>query len=185
MPGLTGFQVLDKIKTIPRVIFTTAYDQYALKAFELNAVDYLLKPFTKTRFEESMRRVLSQEQQGLKQIIQSSPGYAGAYPEKILVESGKKLRSINVNEIIYLKAERDFTKMYTSDNNYLSSSGISTLEQRLNPEIFCRVHRSFIININAIKELYKDGANTFVVLNNELEINVSRSYLDNIKKLIY
>lgn len=186
MPGLTGFEVLARIPTIPRIIFTTAYDQYAIKAFDLNAVDYLLKPFTKSRFDEAIKRVLVQEQQpGVKQIAQTLPSYTGTYPERILVESGKKMRSIHVNDIIYLKAEKDFTKMFTADNNYLSNSGIGILEQRLNPEMFCRIHRSYIVNVHAIKELYKDGANTYIVLSNNYEISVSRSYLDNVKRLIF
>lgn len=186
MPGLNGFQVLQEIAHVPLIIFTTAFDRFAIKAFELNAVDYLLKPYTRQRFDQSVERIKQRtDQHDLYNLAASAPLPQGAYPGRIFVETPGRLKSLDVQQILYLNAEKEYTRIYTAGGSFLSSQGIGTLEKRLDPQRFIRVHRSFIVNIYQIKEVYRDISKTFVVLNGNIEIAVGRNYLDPLKKLIY
>ncbi len=186
MPGLTGFQVLQQLEQVPQIIFTTAYDQYAIQAFDLNAVDYLLKPYNRERFDRSLAKLLKNSSlEKIGALVNSTTVNPGFYPEKIFVETGNRLLSVTVSNIIYLKAEKDYTQIITPAKTYLSSYGIGALEQKLNPEAFIRVHRSFIININAVKEICRDISKTFLIMDNETEIIVGKKYANNIRRLIY
>jgi two-component system LytT family response regulator len=186
MPGLNGFQVLQQLEQVPQIIFTTAYDQYAIQAFDLNAVDYLLKPYTRERFDRSLAKLLKNDSlERMKALVNSTPVTPGFYPEKIFVEVGSRLQSVAVSDIIYLKAEKDYTQIITPARSYLSSYGIGTLELKLNPEAFIRVHRSYIININAVREIYREISRTFLIMNNEAEVIVGKKYAHNIRRLIY
>lgn len=186
MPGLNGFQVLQQLEQVPQIIFTTAYDQYAIQAFDLNAVDYLLKPYNRERFDRALARLLKNDSfDKIRELVNSTSVNPGFYPEKIFVEVGNRLLSVAVSDIIYLKAEKDYAQVITATKSYLSSYGIGVLEQKLNPEAFIRVHRSFIININAVKEIYREISKTFLIMNNEEEIIVGKKYANNIRRLIY
>ena len=186
MPGLTGFEVLKRLDEMPQVIFSTAYDQYALNAFEVHAVDYLLKPFKRERFDEAIQQLRNQSTDYLSQIqsLVSTLYSQDSYLTNILVSFKNKLINIPVDQIILIKAEGNYAKLLTQEAAYLSSYGISKLEQKLNPQQFIRVHRSTLININCVKEVYSYPANFEVVMNNGDMVRVSRSYLDKIRKLI-
>jgi two-component system LytT family response regulator len=186
MPGLNGFEVLQEIAHIPMIIFTTAFDRFAIKAFEMNAVDYLLKPYTRQRFELSIERIRQRtDQHSLYALAANIPLQQGSYPPRIFVETPGRLRSLDVQDIQYLKAEKDYTRIHVAGQSYLGSQGISVLEKRLDPQRFLRVHRSYIVNIYHIKEVYRDISKTFLVMNDGTEIVVGRSYLEDLKKLIY
>ena len=153
-PGLTGFEVLQHLEEIPHIIFSTAYDQYALQAFEVHAMDYLLKPYTKERFAQAIKRTMNSSGDYLTQLqhlAESINTKSNSYPENILVSSKNKLVAVQVADIIRIEAEGDYSKLITRDHNYLSNYGISQLEEKLNPQLFIRVHRSSIINIKIIK----------------------------------
>lgn len=186
MPGKTGFEVLQEVDYIPKVIFSTAYDKYALKAFEVNAVDYLLKPYTKERFSNAVQKILGEETNNLKQVQQLTESFnTKTYPERMLVEQGSKLVSITVTDVIWIEADGDYTKIHTTKQSFLSNKSMNELEQKLNPQLFQRVHRSAIISIAAIKEVYKEASGPKVVLTNNVIVKVSRTYADALKKLIY
>ncbi|PZR25659.1 MAG: DNA-binding response regulator [Citrobacter freundii] len=190
MPGLSGFQVIRQLVHIPQVIFTTAFDQYALKAFDSNAVDYLLKPYTKERFDQALAKALLRNLPMAPQLnvptdTSTQPTAFNSHYERILLESGSKMISLSIHDIIYLEAEKDYTRVYSSAKNYLSNFGISTLEQRLPPSVFTRIHRSFIINIHYIKEVYKQNNDTYLVLKNDMTLKVSKGYVDNIRRMMY
>ncbi len=186
MPGKTGFEVLQEVDYIPKVIFSTAYDKYALKAFEVNAVDYLLKPYTKERFSNAVQKILAEETNNLKQVQQLAESFnTKTYPERMLVEQGSKLVSITVTDVIWIEADGDYTKIHTTKQSFLSNKSMNELEQKLNPQLFQRVHRSAIISIAAIKEVYKEASGPKVVLTNNVIVKVSRTYADALKKLIY
>jgi len=186
MPGMTGFDVLQHLEELPQIIFSTAYDQYALKAFEVHAVDYLLKPYTKDRFKIAVERLFQNKETNKAQGLTSSLLMESAnYPAKILVQSQNKLVTVAMEEVIRIEAFGDYSKLVTEDKTYLSNYGISTLEEKLNPAIFIRVHRSSIINLNKVKELNKYTKSYDVVMQNEDVVRVSRGYMDNIKKLMY
>ncbi|MEN0051145.1 MAG: LytTR family DNA-binding domain-containing protein [Bacteroidota bacterium] len=186
MPGLTGFEVLQRLNEMPQVIFSTAYDQYAFKAFEVHAVDYLLKPFKQERFDEAIQKAMTNSGGYLFQIqsLVNSLSEQETYLLNILVAVRNKLINIPVNSIIQIKAEGNYARLTTINDSYLSSYGITKLEQKMNPQQFIRVHRSTIINLSYVKEVYTYPASYEVVMTNEDVVKVSRSYLDNIRKLI-
>lgn len=187
MPGLNGFEVLKHLEELPHIIFSTAYDQYALQAFEVHALDYLLKPYTKQRFAQAIKRTKNVSTDYLSQLqnLAESLNTSTTYPENILVSSKNKLVAVQVGDIIRIEAEGDYSKLVTANGNFLSNYGISQMEQKLNPQLFIRVHRSAIININCVKEVFKHPASYDIVMNNKDVVRVSRSYLDNIKKLTF
>lgn len=184
MPGLNGFEVLNYLEEIPQIIFSTAYDKYALKAFEVHAVDYLLKPYTQERFKIAIDRIDSNFEK-LRPFTEDLLLNKTNFPERILVQTSKKLITIAVKDITRIEAFGDYSKLFTKENSFLSNFGISVLETKFNPEIFIRVHRSSIININFVQEVSKNLTGFDVkMINNDL-VRVSRGYLDNMKKLKY
>lgn len=189
MPLFNGFQVIQKIIHIPQIIFTTAYDKFALNAFNVNAIDYLLKPYTFERFEQAVVKVLSSlnpEKEKLEQLTAQLQTNID-YPERLLVETqGGRLIGLMSSDIIHIEAAGDYAKIFTlSGQQFLTATRMSMLEQRLNPSVFTRVHRSEIININAIKEVSKDGNGGYDILlaNNQL-VRASRSYAANVRKFV-
>lgn len=186
MPGLTGFDVLKHLDELPHIIFSTAYDEYALKAFEVHAVDYLLKPYTKERFKKAIEKLPSNtNDNSAKELTNSLLMDAEKYPSKILVQSQNKLVTIAVSDIIRIEAFGDYSKIITDDKTFLSNYGISQLEDKLDDAIFLRVHRSSIININKIEEMHKYGKSYDITMQNKDVVRVSRGYMETIKKLMY
>lgn len=186
MPGKTGFEVLQEIEHLPKIIFATAYDHYALDAFEANALDYLLKPFTRDRFDKAVQKALKKENGVMTNLAALTESLqAKTFPERILVEQGPKWVTLPVADIRWLQAEGDYTKIHTASQTFLSSKGISDLETKLNPQQFQRVHRSAIIAINAIKEVLREPTGPQVVLNDGTTLKVSRSYTDVLRKFMY
>lgn len=186
MPGLTGFEVLQKVDEMPQIIFSTAYDQYAFKAFEVNAVDYLLKPFKQERFDEAIEKIMTNDKSYFSQIqtLVNGLNEQETHLTNILVSVRNKLINIPVNNIIYIQADGNYAKLILEKGSHLTSYCLSKLEQKLNPQQFIRVHRSAVININAVKEAYSYPSNYELIMTNGDMVKVSRSYLDNIRKLI-
>jgi two-component system, LytTR family, response regulator len=186
MPGLTGFEILQHLDEIPQIIFSTAYDKYALQAFEVHAVDYLLKPYTRERFKHAIQRIRNEEQPNpIQPLAESLMINSTHYPERILVQIGQKLINIAVTDIVWIEADGDYARLITINGKYLSNYGISILEAKLNPNSFIRVHRSSLINLKYIKEVQKYPSNYDVVMQNNDVVRVSRGYMDNLKKLMY
>ncbi|RXJ50453.1 LytR/AlgR family response regulator transcription factor [Gelidibacter gilvus] len=186
MPGMTGFDVLTHLEELPQIIFSTAYDQYALKAFDVHAVDYLLKPYTKERFKVAVERLSkSTEANKARPLAENLLIETSKYPERILVQKQNKLVTIAVEDVIRIEAYGDYSKLVTTDDTYLSNYGISTLEERLDDSVFIRVHRSSIVNLNKVKELSKYTKSYDITMENGDVVRVSRGYMDNIKKLMY
>ncbi|WP_282044127.1 LytR/AlgR family response regulator transcription factor [Winogradskyella flava] len=186
MPGMTGFDVLTHLEELPQIIFSTAYDQYALKAFEVHAVDYLLKPYTKERFKVAVDRLTQNTNENkARPLAESLLMEASKSPERILVQTQNKLVTIALENVLRIEAYGDYSKLVTNDKTYVSNYGISTLEEKLNSAIFIRVHRSSIINLNAVKELHKYSKSYDVTMKNGDVVRVSRGYMENIKKLMF
>ncbi|MEN0050111.1 MAG: LytTR family DNA-binding domain-containing protein [Bacteroidota bacterium] len=186
MPGLTGFEVLPHLEEIPQIIFSTAYDHYALKAFEVHAVDYLLKPYTKDRFHKAVERIEAEKSvQNVTPLAENIIMEKQTYPQRILVQSGKKLITIAVENIIWIEADGDYSKLITEKGNFLSNYGISKLEEKLDPNLFLRVHRSSIINVQFIESVDKYTSSYDVKMKNEDVVRVSRGYMENLKNLMY
>ncbi len=186
MPGMTGFEVLPHLEEIPQIIFSTAYDQYALKAFEVHAVDYLLKPYTKERFQKAVSRINEHNNAlTITPLAENVIMEKQNFPDRILVQSGKKLITIAVKDIIRIEADGDYSKLVVDQSNYLSNYGISKLEEKLNPKFFIRVHRSSVINLQFIESVEKYVSSYDVKMKNGDVVRVSRGYMDNIKNLMY
>lgn len=189
MPGMTGFDVLEEINHDPFVIFCTAYDQYALKAFEKNAVDYVLKPLDQERFRVAVERAISRmkvDENSVGELLRNlKTENKTQYDSHIFVQKSEKLLNLPVEEIVYLEASGDYTILTTKNDQFVSSSGIGKLEEILNPETFIRVHRSTIININNLKEIEKhfNGGMVVKMLNGK-SFPVSRTYAKLIRKKV-
>jgi two-component system LytT family response regulator len=181
MPGMNGFEILDQIEHDPHVIFTTAYDQYAIKAFERNAVDYLLKPIDPERFNLAVKRALERiklEQNHVGELLRDiKTSGKSAYDSHIFVQKSEKLINLPVEDIVFLEASGDYTILTTKNDQFVSSSGIGKLEEILNPEKFIRIHRSTIINLSSLKEIEKHfNGGMIVKMQNGKSFPVSRTY---------
>ncbi len=186
MPGLTGFEVLERLNEIPQVIFSTAYDRYALQAFEVNALDFLLKPYTRERFQKAIRKTLDSGDDMLQKIrsLAETLQQAKTYPERLLVEGLKKIISIPVQAIVWLEADGDYARLHTLNGSSLTNYGLGVLAQKLDPALFVRVHRSAIVHLHAIVEVLKEDGIYTIVLTNGTQVRVGRSYQDGIRALI-
>ena len=161
MPKINGFEMLELIEQPPAVIFTTAFDEYAIKAFESHAIDYLLKPFSKDRFDKAMQKWLSQRNQGSKQTVLLQEEIR--QPEeknRIVVRESGNIRIIPINEIQYIEAYDDYVKIFTAKEMFLKKKTMSFYERILDPDQFVRVHRSYIMQLSQltrIEPLEKDS----------------------------
>lgn len=181
MPKLTGFEMLELIDETPRIIFITAYDQYAIKAFERNATDYLLKPFTKARFEQALQKAM-QNVRGDRKAVNPVKKLLSAMEDKpdllqrIAVKSGQKIHVIAADDILYIGAEGDYVMIYTKDNRFLKEKTMKYMESHLDPSQFVRIHRSTILNVNFIArvEIY-DKESYSVLLKNNVSLKASIS----------
>ncbi len=191
MPGMDGFEVLEHLTYLPRIIFSTAYSDFALKAFELNAVDYLLKPYDRDRFAKAMQRVIQlghsrpDEYDRLLQLLQDVKIHS-EHPDRFFVRLGKRIQSVQTNEIKWIEADGDYTKLHTSKEAFFCNLSMNSLEQKLDPSRFLRVHRSFMISKDAIESVKGDGEGGFIVtLTGGVKVRVSRTYTGKIKGLIW
>ena len=164
MPKINGFEMLELIDNPPSVIFCTAFDEYAIKAFEAHAIDYLLKPFSRERFDKAMN----------KWLLQRSDAKAPAeIPEsirqpdernRIVVREGGNIRIVPIDQVHYIEAYDDYVKIYTSREMFLKKKTMSFYENNLNPDIFTRVHRSYIVNVTEITRIEPMEKDTHIAL---------------------
>jgi two-component system LytT family response regulator len=184
MPGLNGFEVLEKLEELPVIIFSTAYDKYALKAFDAHATDYLLKPYTKQRFDTAISKITFEGSNKIIDLAEDLIQSKQKYPDRIIVEKGNKYVNTAVNDITHFEAFGDYSKIYTKDNTFLSSKGLGELEQRLDPEKFLRIHRSYIVNWTAVDVIDKQGKSYLLSLKNKVQLRVSRNNIHLIRDKI-
>jgi two-component system, LytTR family, response regulator len=192
MPGMDGFDIIGKLSAggdsvLPRIIFTTAYDCYALRAFEIHAVDYLLKPFTSERLHSAVQHALEE--------IHSSKQNAGrsydrtqnppAYTTRIVFKSRGRILFLPVSDIRWIEAEENYVRICTEADNHLLRETMTHLEEKLDPQMFLRVHRSAIVNLQYLKEVRTKPSGEFmVVLLNGQKVAMSRSYHARISELL-
>jgi len=179
MPKINGFEMLELIEQPPSVIFTTAFDEYAIKAFEAHAIDYLLKPFGKERFDKALQKWLQQNSQAGKQTNAALVNEEIRNPEernRIVVKEGSHIKIIPVHDILYIEAYDDYVKIFTQKEMFLKKKTMSFFEQSLNPSQFVRVHRSYIIplaQLTKIEPLEKDTH--IALLKNGAKIPLSKT----------
>jgi two-component system, LytTR family, response regulator len=190
MPKLTGFEMLelfeDEVK--PHVVFITAYDQYALKAFEQNAIDYLLKPYTPDRFnaalDKARERIAHHEPQKVDKLLEEI-NEANESLSRIVVKDRGKIDIIPLDEIHYIKAEDDYVMFYTQRGRFLKKATMGYFETHLPQSDFIRVHRSFIINTQQIKRMERYEKETFIIqLKCGENIKTSKSGAKRLKELL-
>jgi two-component system LytT family response regulator len=187
MPKINGFEMLELIDEPPAIIFSTAYDQYALKAFQVNAVDYLLKPYSKERFNEALKKAIGsiddkrRKQSLLKNLIEHQ-GNSIEYLNRILVKTGTKISIIPSETIRWIEAKDDYVMIYSTMGKYLKQKTMKFLEEHLNPKDFIRVHRSFIAAVKEIKKIeLLDKESYQVVLQTDERLPLSKSGYDKLK----
>lgn len=167
MPKINGFEMLELLDNPPPVIFTTAFDEYAIKAFEASAVDYLLKPFSKERFDAAIDKWLAKHAtQGSDnvQALLENPAKQPDEKNRIVVKNGSDIRIVPVNDVFYIEAYDDYVKIFTKDTYYLKKKNMSYYEQVLDASIFFRTHRSFIINMQQLTRVEPLEKNTYIAL---------------------
>jgi two-component system LytT family response regulator len=186
MPRLSGFELLELLDQPPSVIFTTAFDAFALKAFEASAIDYLLKPVTKERFEKAMQKWLLTAG---SDRVQGSPALPGAVPEgyqqRIVVKANGAIRIIPAGDILYLEAADDYVKIITAAGTFLKKATLGSIEASLDPKQFVRVHRSYIIPVSGLAKIEpyeKDGH--IARLQGGAKILVSKSGMARLKEVL-
>jgi two-component system LytT family response regulator len=164
MPKLTGFEILELLEWRPQIIFTTAFDQYAVKAFEENAVDYLLKPFSEKRLKEALNKVQIRMESSsalpeYDYLVKKQDARVEAI-HRIVVKTGSKIKIIYVDEIHYLEAQDDYVMIYIEDEKHLKQKTMKYFESHLPADRFIRIHRSYIVRIDRIEqiELYEKDA---------------------------
>lgn len=185
MPKIDGFEMLEVIEQRPEVIFSTAFDQYAIKAFEQNAIDYLLKPFSKERFDTALGKAIARIQQNdSSQVSIHKMEREQKELERIIVRSGSKIILIPVDDIYYLEADDDYVLIHTKTGRYIKDQTMKYFENNLPKRQFLRVHRGFIANINAIKSIEAYSKDSYIALmeNNE-KIKISPDGYRKIKEL--
>ena len=190
MPGCDGFEVIRRMREKPFIIFVTAYDEYALKAFEENSVDYLLKPIDRKRLEkavEKLRRLFNTSSPPWNESLERLLSQLSSAPlKRMQVKSGDKIFLINVEDIVYFEAKDKYTFLHTVDQQHIIDLTLTDLEQKLDKSNFIRIHRSNIVNIKYIRELVKWFGGKYKVKlkdKNQTELHVSRGYVDQIQKL--
>ncbi|WP_258806842.1 LytTR family DNA-binding domain-containing protein [Pseudidiomarina sp. CB1] len=213
MPGMNGFELLREVKAkgieLPIVVFVTAYDQYAIKAFEVRAIDYLLKPVDHERLSLALERVtknLAQRERNAQQermlnLLADATGEdceailrkladnenvgASRYPEHIAIKESGEITRVAINSIEWVDAAGDYMCIHAANETHILRRTMKELEEELNPNRFQRIHRSAIVNLDQIEKLCsRQNGEYHIVLKNGKELKVSRSYKERIKKLI-
>jgi two-component system LytT family response regulator len=188
MPKLNGFEVLELISHKPAVIFSTAFDEFAIKAFETNAIDYLLKPYSKERFEQALQKAIMaiSNKEALTQNVLSLLKANDEKEEtlnRIAVKTGTKVHLIPAEDILYIEAEGDYVKIVTKESFYLKEKPLKYFERHLDPDQFIRIHRSYIVNISEILRIeYYDKESHIVFLKNNTKLKASSSGYKTLKE---
>ncbi|OFC71698.1 LytR/AlgR family response regulator transcription factor [Alteromonas confluentis] len=210
MPGLNGFQVIHKLRElnqpIPMIVFVTAYDSYAIKAFDIHAVDYLLKPADDARLSDALKKVREyystqhQDEQSrklvnlvaeltgddceeiLRKLASGEEIETNPYPDVLAIKDGSEVTRVAVQDIQWIDAAGDYMCVHALDGMHIMRKTMKELEQELNPQWFVRVHRSAIANIRFVKKLVSHISGEYhLILQNDTELKVSRSHRDKVK----
>ncbi len=200
MPGMSGIDVIEEIGTeaMPVTVFVTAYDQYAIKAFDLAAVDYLLKPFDDERFEQALQRareqVASQDDDAISDrllqllrerdpsLLEEESSRDEPYLERVAVQGRGKARIVPVDNLTHITADGSYAELHTGEDTYVIRERMKTLAARLDPDKFVRVHRSAIVRLDEVELILRGGGGNYAVrLNDGTRLSVSRSRIDELQ----
>jgi two-component system, LytTR family, response regulator len=188
MPKINGFEMLELVEQPPAVIFTTAFDEYAIKAFENHAVDYLLKPFNQERFDKAISRWREQNSKNRSETTKPLLETASKQPnqnQRIVVKTGSKIKIIPVDDILYLEAADDYVKIHTKEGGFLKNKTMSHFEDTLDPLVFVRTHRSYMVHVQRITRIEPYEKESFVaLLTNGAQVPVSKSGYSKLKTVL-
>lgn len=190
MPGMDGFDIVGALSAdpafpLPRIIFTTAYDRYAIRAFEIHAVDYLLKPFTAERLHSAVRQAREQIESTANAPVDNSAAQDSPYTKRIVFKSRGRILFMNVSDIRWIGAEENYVRISTDSESHLLRETMTHIEEKLDPQMFLRVHRSSIVNLQYVKEVRTEKDGEFaVLLANGQKIAMSRTYRSRIQGLL-
>jgi two-component system LytT family response regulator len=186
MPKLNGFEMIEILDEKPEIIFTTAFNQYAIQAFELNAIDYLLKPFSKDRLLEALQKAIKRIQssepanESIKQLVQHP---LDEIIERVVVKSNTKISVIPVEKIRYIEAQDDYVMIYSAEGKHLKQATMKYFEQHLDPKQFMRVHRSYIIRFDQVVQLEPYGKDSYIAkLKDGPAVPISKSGFRSLKE---
>ena len=189
MPKINGFEMLELVEDPPPVIFTTAFDEYAMQAFEKHAIDYLLKPFSKERFDKALQRAMQlinnkTASEQTKELLESIAA-SEVKSNRVIVKDGGKIKIIPVAQIQHLEAADDYVKINTSEGCFLKNKTMQFFESQLDPQQFVRIHRSYMVNITLITRIdpYEKDSH-LVILSNGKKLPVSKSGYVKLKEVL-
>jgi two-component system LytT family response regulator len=188
MPKITGFEMLELVDHHPEIIFTTAYDQYALKAFDYNAADYLLKPFSKDRLtgavEKVKERLLKQtEHEDIVNKINDFP--REEFLDRVVVKDRHKIHIIPADQIRYIESLDDYVLIYTKEGRFMKQKTMQYFESALDPHNFSRIHRSYIVRVDQIAQLQQYEKESYIaILHDKTKLKVSKSGYKNLKEML-
>lgn len=193
MPEMDGFELLDQFERdeLPCVVFVTAFDEYAVKAFDVHAIDYLLKPYDQERFQEAVTRVkerlgggTSDIQSRLTELLEQLPQNK-KFRDRLVVKSEGRVVFVQSEDIDWIEAAGNYARLHVNDDAHLIRETMIGLERKLDPERFVRIHRSAIVNVGRIKEMQPLFHGEYlVVLNSGTQLTLSRGYRDNLQKIL-
>lgn len=186
MPKLNGFELLELLEQPPAVIFTTAFDEYAMKAFDAHAVDYLLKPFSKSRFAKSIEKFMQTGNFGdIPDLIKYEETINSETANRVVLRVKNEIKIIPVKDIKYLEANDDYVNIHTVEGKFLKNKTLTFFEKTLEPSLFVRVHRSYIVKINEIHKLEPYEKEGYIIkLRSGEQIPVSRTGLPKLKSIL-
>jgi len=192
MPGMTGFEVIAEVgaETMPAVVFVTAFDEFALEAFDVQAVDYLLKPYHPDRFKRALERAVERVRRNengaarLEKLLESILPRPTTYAERLLLREGERIVFVSVADIVRVSADGNYVKVFTSSGAHHIRDTMAGIEARLDPGRFARIHRSDIVNVDFVKEIQPFfHGDSMVILKTGEQLRVSRRYQDRLLRL--
>ncbi|MGQ8336107.1 LytR/AlgR family response regulator transcription factor [Sunxiuqinia sp. A32] len=189
MPKITGFEMLELLDHKPEIIFTTAYDQFALKAFDYNAIDYLLKPFSKDRLLVAIEKVtdrLEQKENSNEKLESLSEYRDEEFLERVVVKDRHKINIIPTEKIRYIESLDDYVLIYTKEGRHMKQKTMKYFEANLDPKNFIRIHRSYIVQVEEIGEIQQYEKESYIViLKDKTKLKVSKSGYKNLKEVLH
>ena len=183
MPKISGLEMVEVLSELPVIIFTTAHTEFAIEAFEKNAIDYLLKPFSAKRFEQALNKAM--ESIAKNDLKKTETKNSNGKLQRIVIKNNDSLEIITLDELYMVEAQDDYVFVYTQKSRYLKSERMKFLEENLDNQTFIRIHRSYIININHVKKIELLGKDSYIaILTNGLKAKISKERYKKLKQIL-
>src|SRR5699024_9916352 len=184
MPRIAGLEMLELVEDPPAVIFTAAFVEYAIRAFEEQAIDYLLKPFSQERFDQAIQKLLTNKKEWTaKTRAVNTSSYHNSPQNRIVIKDGSKIKILPLEKVLFLEAADDYVKIHTTERNYLKKKTMHFFEESLPSEQFVRLHRSYLVNVSQITDIHLyEKSHHLALLKSGKRIPVSKSGYKKFKK---